>query len=88
MKQNDNQPKVTITLERDEWMKEEWKTVKMILEGGFEYVYGIKVALTEPEVFAGLLFCFEDEVGYHHFPKSFNDEELEAIKQRRSKVKR
>lgn len=72
-----------IYIELDEKMKESWKSVKNILEEGFEYVYGIKVSLTELEVFAGLLFCFEDEIGHLHFPKSFFFDELEAMEQLR-----
>lgn len=64
-------------------MKERWENVREILEQGFEYVYGIDVSLSEREIFGSLLFCFQDEIGSFHFPKSFSDEELEVMEKRR-----
>lgn len=64
-------------------MKEEWESAKEVLEQGFEYVYGIEVSLSEREVFEGLLYCFEDEIGSHSFPFAVDDDELEAMKERR-----
>lgn len=72
-----------ICIELDDWMKERWETAKEILEQGVEYVYGMGVSLSEPEIFKGLLFCFQDEIGSFHFPKSFSDEELKAMQKRR-----
>jgi hypothetical protein len=72
-----------ICIELDELMEKRWGTVKEILEQGCEFVYGIEVSLLEKEIFEGLFFCFEDDIGSFHFPKSFSEEELEAMEKRR-----
>lgn len=71
-----------ICIELDKEMKEQWESVKGTLEEGFEYVYGIKVALSEREIFEGLLFGFLNECGKHHFPFQFNDDEIDSMVKR------
>ena len=71
-----------ICVELDEEMKEEWESVKDILEEGFEYVYRIKVSLSNREIFAGLLFGFMNECGKHNFPFQFDDDEIDTMVKR------
>ncbi|MGA7470676.1 MAG: hypothetical protein WBW25_07590 [Halobacteriota archaeon] len=84
MKQDDCATKRVFFELEDDWTKREWEAVKSVLEHGFEHVYGIKVYPSDREVFEGVLFCFENEIGSFFFPERFDDGELdEMIKRNR-----
>ncbi len=66
-------------------MKEEWKSAKATLEQDFEYIHRKKVSLTDLEVFAGLLFCFDVaafEGAGHGFARAFDEDDVEEMRQR------